>query len=122
MDIPNEKEEIKSVSGKVLAFGMATTTLLVAIICGGLIIALFSMSSRYLHQAQLSQERQEVITTMQRALDRAEGKLAVYEEFLGNRREIIVRKMITQYLRKERMRSTDVTLSDFEKWAGIGGK
>jgi predicted DNA-binding protein YlxM (UPF0122 family) len=116
----NEKEEIKSVSGKVLAFGMAAVTLLVVVICGCLLIALYSMSSRYLEQIEIAQDRQQTISAMRRALDRAEGKLEVYEEFLNDRREEIVHKMIVKYLRREKVKSTDATLKDFEQWVGIG--
>ena len=63
-DTTLEKEEIKSVSGKVLAFGLAAVSLLVVVICACLVIALFSMSSRYLDQLEISQERQETILLM----------------------------------------------------------
>jgi hypothetical protein len=126
MGDPIEKEhadeEIKSVSGKVLAFGLASVTLLAVVICGCLIVALFSMSSRYLDQVELAQERKEKIYGMQRELDLAHGKLYVYEEFISDRREEIVHKMIVKYLRKEKVRSTDTSLDEFEKWVGIGGR
>jgi len=117
-----EKEEIKSVSGRVLSFGLAAVTLLVVVICGCLVVALYGMSSRYFAQAEIAQERQATIHTMQRALDRAEGRLSVYEEFIGDRREEIVHKLIVKYLRREKIKSTDATLAAFEKWVGIGGR
>jgi len=117
-----EKEEIKSVNAKVLAFGLAAVTLLVVVICGCLVVALFSMSSRYVAQLEIAQERQEIIHTMQRALDRTEGKLSVYEEFISDRREDIVQKLIVKYLRKSKNKSNAVTLQDFENWMGVGGR
>ena len=117
-----EQEEVKSISGNVLAFGLAAVTLLVVVICGCLLIALYSMSSRYLDQTAISQDRKDVIYTLQRALDRAEGRLSVYEEFLVDRREEIVQKLIVKYLRKEKTKSTDATLNDFEQWIGLGGR
>ena len=118
----NDQVEIKSVNGKVLAFGLAAVTLLVAVICGALVVALFGMSSRYLQQEELTREKQAVIYTMQRALDRAEGRLAVYDEFIGDRRQTIVRKLIVQFLRKTNVKSTDVNLNEFENWVGVGGR
>jgi hypothetical protein len=115
-------EEVKLVNGKVLAFGLAAVALIVVVICGALIIGLHGMSTRYISQLEISAERQEVIHSLTRALDRAEGKLAVYEEFIGNRREEITQKLIVKYLKKERIKSTDVTLNDFEKWVGMGGR
>lgn len=122
MSEQTEKEEVKSVDGKVLSFGLAAVMLLIVVICGCLVAGLFSVSSMYLEQSELAQDRQETIHTLRRALDRAEGKLAVYEEFIGDRREQIVQKLIVRYLKKERVKSTDVTLDDFEKWVGIGGR
>lgn len=122
MDKSIEKEEIKSVNGKILAFGMAAVTLLVVVICGCLLLALYDMSSKYLTQTEIAQERQETIYTLRRALDRAEGKLYVYEAFISDKQETTVRKMITKYIRKENIKSTEVTLHDFERWVGIGGR
>ena len=117
-----EKEEIKSVSGKVLAFGMASVTLLAVVICGCLVVALFSMSSRYIDQLEIVQEKKDRIHDLQRELDRANGKLYVYEEFIVDRRQEIVHKLIVKYLRKEKIKSTDATLHDFEDWVGVGGR
>jgi len=121
-DLVAHEEEIRSISGKVLAFGMAAITLLVVVICGCLILALYSTTSSYSEQVTISQNRQEVISTLQRALDRVEGKLYVYEEFITDRRKEVIHKAIVKYLTKENTKSTDVTLDDFERWVGIGGR
>jgi len=122
MSDSTENEEIKSVNDKVLAFGLAAVTLLVVVICGCLLVALYGMSSRYLEQSEISQNRQETIYTLQRALDNAEGKLYVYEAFINDKQERTMRKMITKYLRREKVKSTEATIEDFEKWIGIGGR
>jgi DNA-binding transcriptional regulator of glucitol operon len=116
-----EKEEIRSINGKVFAFGLTAITLLVVVICGCLLLALYSMSCHYLDQVKIAQDRQETIYTLRRALDRDEGKLYVYEAFLTDKQEQVVHKMITRYIRKEGIKSNEVTLNDFEKWMGIGG-
>jgi len=120
-DLP-EKDEIKSISGKVLAFGMTTVLLMILVICGCLLLALYSMSSRYLTQMKIAQERQATVFALQRSLDHVHGKLAVYEEFITDRREDIVQKVIVKYLRNAQAKSTDVTLNEFEKWVGVGGR
>ncbi len=117
----DEKLEVKSVSSKTFAFGVVAI-ILVALVCSAcLVLGLFSMSERYITQLEVSASRQDTILTLTRALDRAEGKLAVYEAFLTDRQEDIVEKLISRYLKKERTNSGNVTLEAFQRWVGIGG-
>ena len=117
----NVETSVYNVNSKVLSFGIIVVLVLIIAICGGLLLALFSMSSRYFDQRELTAQNQETVYSLRRALDRAEGKLQVYEAFLVDRQEDIVQKLILRYLRKERVQSDGVTLRDFERWVGIGG-
>jgi hypothetical protein len=122
----DEQEKVYSLNSKFLSFGLAAIALIVVVICGGLIIGLYSMSTRYIDQLELAAERQKVIHSLTRALDRAEGKLLVYESYITDRREDSAKKLIVSYLRKTKSRSNQVTLADFEKWMdggiGVGGR
>jgi len=115
-------EVVRSIDGRVLAFGFTAIILVLMGICGALVFGMFSLSTHYAAELKSSQGKQQTILVLQRALDRADGKLSVYEEFISDRREEIVEKLIVKFLRKERVKSDNVTLHDFERWVGIGGK
>lgn len=67
-------------------------------------------------------------TTLQRALDRAEGKLSVYESYLAGTQASTVNSLVRKYLEQEKAKPENVTLAKFYKWlseqfpnSGIGG-
>jgi len=85
-----------------------------------MVAAFFMMSNKYIDQSERSQEQSENIMTLQRALDRSDGKLQVYETYLVNRNIDIVKRLITRFLRVKKKRSTNATIRDFEEFLGMG--
>ena len=119
-----KQEEIKSVNEKVLAFGIATVMLLVVVICGALVIFLYSVSTELTssldEQIELKNEivsKQNVIARLQRALDRAEGRLGVYEDFLIGTQVTAFKRLVKRFLKQQQTKSSEVTLQAFEQWA-----
>jgi len=118
----DEHTDIRIVNSTTLAFGISVVMVLVVVICGVLVLGLYSMSSRYLDTLEVANQRQQEIHTLTRALDRAEGKLNVYEAYITDRSSDLVHKLIVKYLKKEKLKSDKVTLDVFERWVGRGGR
>lgn len=116
-----KNEEVKSINGKVLAFGLITIAAVLAVFCMIMVVAFFVVAGKYVDKSNVVLEQSEVILTHQRSLNRAEGKLQVYEAYLVNRNIDIVRNLIKRYLKTNRKRSNAVTLDHFEMWLGLGG-
>lgn len=123
-----DKEETKSVNGKVLAFGIIAIGLVIACICGALMLLLYSSNNRYVESASNVIDCKSTLTTIQTELAEKNGKLLVYEEYLTDKRRDIIQKTIADYLLKEKVKTTEVTLEDFKNWmfgvprnGGIGG-
>jgi len=117
------KDEVKSVDRKVLAFGMAAVTLLAVAICVALMIALYAATDKYLLKEGQLAECRDTNHTVQRELDKMDGKLEVYEAYLSDRRSDMVRKVIANYIRVEKIKPEDATLANFQQWvSGVGGK
>jgi hypothetical protein len=122
------KEEVKSINGKVLAFGIIAVALVIACICGALMMMLFSANSRYVENANEVVECKSTMVAMQYELAEKKGRLDVYDEYLNDRRRDIIKKTIADYMKKENIKTTDVTLEEFKNWvfgipnpSGVGG-
>lgn len=115
-----ENEEIKVIDSKVLAFSIGVVALLAIVVCVVLSVALHTASSLYIEKAEQVVEQAKTISVLQRALDRADGKLSVYETYLTNRNKDIVRNFIVKFLKKKSKSSSKATIRQFESWMGIG--
>lgn len=124
-----DRKEERSVDRKIFSFGIAAIALLVVVICGGLVAALYGVSAQYSAEMQSNGECRQNVFDLRRALDRAEGRLDVYEGFLSDRRKDVMKKMINEYVAKTKINPADVTLDKFKEWmfgangvmVGIGG-
>jgi len=114
------KEEVKSINGKVLAFGLITIAAVLAVFCIIMAAAFFIVSNKYVDKSDRVIEQTETISTIQRALDRAEGRLYVYEAYLTNRNVDIMRQMIARFLKNTNKKSSKATIRDFEQFMGTG--
>lgn len=123
------QEETKSVNSLVLSFGLGSLILVIAIVCGTMALFLYSMSIQLKDQSTRNVELTQTISVLQRALDRTEGRLGVYEDFLVGTQTGSLRKMVSKYLQETNSTSETVSLSSFENWAnskytpktGMGG-
>lgn len=106
----------KSADGRILAFGIATVILLVAVICGGLCYSLYEMTNKYLDSLAAATVCKEDGFQLRRALDHSEGKLGVYEEYLTDRRNDILKKALLEYVQRERVNPSEVSLDKFQQW------
>jgi hypothetical protein len=111
-----DKEEIKSVNEKVLAFGIASLLLIMVGICAFLIFLYYQTAQKVIDKSEKIIEQNETISDLRRALDRTEGRLSVYEDFLIGDRITGIKKMIIRFLRSEKAKSDETTLEQFEEW------
>ncbi len=115
-----EKEEIKVIDSKVLAFSIGVVALLAIVVCVILSIAVHTASSLYIEKSQEVVQQEKTISTLQRALDYAGGKLDVYETYLTNRNIDIVRNLLAKFLKEGHKSSAKATIKQFEGWMGKG--
>lgn len=105
-----------SVDGRVLAFGMIALLVMIVLICTTLILFLASAQSKLADAESRLLEQTNMINTVQRSMDRAEGRLGVYEDFLIGTQAGPVRRTIRKYLLSEKVRSDVATVIQFEQW------
>lgn len=115
-----EAQEVKVVNSRVLSFGLVTMAAFLLALFAVMTAAFFIVSNKYVDSSERSLEQSTEILTLQRALDRAEGKLYVYEAYLTNRNVDIMRQMIARFLKETRKRSTKATVRDLENFMGTG--
>jgi len=120
MDNLQESNNVRVVNSSVLAFAIGVVALLAIIICSVLVVFLYTVSQRYIEKSEIALSQGQTIVTMQRALDRTEGRLQVYEAYLVNRNVDIVKSLIARYLKRENKYSSAATIKQFEDWMGIG--
>ena len=87
------------------------------IICGALIAALYSVSSRYLDEKSKTNELQQTINDLRRTIDFAEGRLHVLDNFLIGRQRDTVEMLVKKFLKEKKKHSNKVVLKEFEDWA-----
>ena len=108
--------KIKSIDGRMFAVCSAMFMIVVSIICGFLVYMLYERSDQLLEGKNRVIEQNEQIFDLRRSLDRAEGRLGVYEDFLVNNQMISLKHTIDSYLRKKKSTPTDTNLADFIAW------
>jgi hypothetical protein len=128
-----QKEEIRSVNEKVLTFGIMTVLVLLISMCAVLVFFLYSATSdlsrereRVIEEKHKIMELQASVYDLRRALDKAYGKLSVYEDYLVGTQVSAFKKLVRRFLQNEQVKSDQVTLEQFESWVGdrvgIGGR
>ena len=115
-----EAQEIKVVNSRVLSFGLVTMAAFLLALFAVMTAAFFIMANKYVTSSERSLEQSTEILTLQRALDRADGKLTVYESYLTNRNIDIMRQMIARFLKTTNKRSSRATIKDLEDFMGTG--
>ena len=111
-----DEEKIRSVNGHIFAVCSAMFMVVVCVICGFLVYMLYERSEQLLTERNKVIEQNEQIFDLRRSLDRAEGRLGVYEDFLVNNQTSSLKRIIEAYLRKKKSAPADVTLADFTNW------
>jgi len=109
-----------TIDSRVILFAFGVLLLFTLGACTTLMVFYHSASSRYHEQVGINQRQAQTHTTLQRSLDRADGKLQVYEAYLVNRNIDIVRNLIARFVKDERKDPAKATLKQFEVWLGIG--
>jgi len=125
-----KKEEVKIIDSKVLNFSIGVVALLAIVICTILSIALHTATSLYIKKSQDVIQQEKTISILQRALDRAEGRLSVYDAFLIKRNIDTIRSLIAKFQRDKHVNLEKVTVHQFEQFVqktypeyiGVGGK
>jgi len=129
-------EDAKIINSSVFNFGLIGigTTIVGSLV--GLLLLNYSLGLRIQDERAKQDElrtqladQQNTIYDLRRALDRTEGRLGVYEDFLIGTQVHALKRMVRDFLRSNKVKSTEVTLLEFEQWAnqkvsypvGIGG-
>ena len=115
-----EPEKAVSVDNRVILLAIGVLAFFALGACTVLMVFYINASNRYTEQKEITLQQAETISTMQRSLDRAEGRLGVYETYLVNRNVDIVRNLIAKFLKDERKSSAKATVRQFEGWMGVG--
>lgn len=103
-------------NGKVLSvsfIGVCVTILIMMLV---LTIALYKATNDYLDKMREVAKQEQMISTLQRALDRLEGKASVYERVFRSKEEEVTARMIMRFIQAEQKTAADLSLGDFEKW------
>lgn len=117
----NEKpEKTVSVDNRVILFAVGVLSFFALGACAVLMVFYLSASDRYTEQKEITLKQSETISALHLALERAEGKLTVYETYLVNRNVDIVRSLVAKFLRDEHKKSSSATIKQFESWIGSG--
>lgn len=109
-------EDAQTITGRVVTLLVVSILVLMVMVCGGLIIALYSMGERALDAREVAAERLDTIYTMRRSLDRAGAKLEIYEDFILGRQRKTVEKMVERYLTGEGLKAKDAKVAGFMDW------
>ncbi len=118
-------EKVVSVDSRVILFAVGVLAFFAIAVCAVLMVFYLNAANQYADQREITLNQTETITTLTRSLERADGKLSVYEAFLVNRNSDIVRGLIARFLRNEHKDSTKTTIRQFEGWMinrGMGGR
>ena len=116
-----ETAEIKSVTSKILGFGIISLLAMILAICTVLLVMLSSASSQLYKAKETILEQTQTVNTLQRRLDNATGRLSVYEDFLIGTHSRSIRHLVRRYLLDTKVRSDETTLRDFEEWVYTKG-
>jgi len=112
----SDKEKVHNVNTHMFAVCAAMFMVVVCVICGFLVFMLYERSDQLLSERNKVIEQNEQIFDLRRSLDRAEGRLGVYEDFLVNNQTSSLKRIIEVYLRKKKTTPIDSNLADFTSW------
>ena len=116
----NEETEIRSISGKILAFGVCALIVTLIVACLTMGILLYFTSQRLLDEKSIVLDTREEVYDLRRENDRLSGRLSVYDDFLIGTQISALKQMVTRYLRHRHVKSDTVSLSEFEEWVYTG--
>ena len=110
------EHDVKSITGKVLAFGVGCLLVMILLICTVLLTMLYSASEQLSMAKEKILDQTVVVSDMQRRLDVIGGRLSVYEDFLISTQSGPLRQLVRRFLLEEKVRSDETTLRTFEEW------
>lgn len=116
-----EKQVVKSITGRVLAFGVGCLLVMILLICAVLLIMLHNTSEQLIASKTKILEQATVLHDMERRLDTTAGRLSVYEDFLIGTQSGPLRQLVRRFLLEEKVRSDETTLRAFEEWVYAKG-
>lgn len=106
-----QSQEI-TVDSKVLTFGLFSLLALILVLVVSLVVLLYDAHTTNVEQRRCLVEKDQQIYDLRRSLDKAEGRLGVYDEFLLTTQVDTAKRLAAMFIR-DRTETTPPSLEDF---------